>query len=181
MADYAIPGVSNTPTFSMDDLSTYILGQAVVVPEAGNTPRQLWIARQNAPTEAPSAQSTQWTLWVQDGSDGSDSPAQTGAEIITAINGESSGTIDAARLTIPEDTTKLDASENIVSGTVSGTTLTLARQDGENAIEITGLPGGGQTTTIAATTDGTTITGDGTGASPLTVANPFTPADENLN
>ena len=176
MADYAIPGVSNTPTFSTADLSTYILGQAVVVPEAGNTPRQLWIARQSAPTEAPSAQSTQWTLWVQDGSDGSDSPAQTGAEIITAINDESSGTINAAR--VSPDTSKLDATENIVSGTVSGTTLTLNRQDGENAIEITGLPGGGQTTTIAATTDGTTITGDGTGASPLTVANPFTPADE---
>ena len=116
------------------------------------------------------------TNWISLGGGGGGGNPQTGAEIITAINGQSSGTIDAAR--VSPDTTKLDASENIVSGSVNGTTLTLNRQDGQDAVVIENLPSGGQTTTIDATTDGTTITGAGTGQSPLTVVNPFTDEDE---
>lgn len=71
------------------------------------------------------------------------------------------------------------ANNYVTSGSVSGTTLTLVRQGLSNVV-ITGLPSGGDGGSGGLSTVATdsTITGDGSSGSPLSVASPFTAAEK---
>ena len=152
-ADFTITD-PNDPSTTVTVTGGYRAGAEVVHSDA------LWVCMTEGTTEEPGT-----------GSDNSN-----WRRIDNVAGDGSTVSIDSAGNTITIDGTATEIPV-VTGGSVTGTTLTLTRNGSAADIEVTGLPSGGTTTTIAAEVD-STLTGDGTSGSPLSVANPFTDADE---